>query len=69
MASKNRNLPESLPVSVTIDGKEHKGSYYVEGGCVTARYGDQRKTTQLGGHVTYPEGLARQLLREMVSEV
>jgi hypothetical protein len=54
------------PVTVTIDGVTHKGSYFVQNFMVymVSKFG--AKSTQLGGST--PEALAKLLLSEMARE-
>lgn len=66
MTRKTRQRPASTSVTITHLGKEYRGSYYVEHGCVTVQYDLAEKSTQLGGHAHYPEQLAMLLLSEMV---
>ncbi len=65
--------PEPVPVEFTaeIGGKTYRATYTVAKGCITVVCwfpgADRREmTTQLGGHATIPESLARRLLAEMV---
>jgi hypothetical protein len=54
------------PVTVTIDGVTHHGTYYVQNSLVYVDYGDTKKATQVGG--SPPASIARMLLSEMVRE-
>jgi hypothetical protein len=58
--------PTRSPVSITIDGKEHRGSYYVEHRGITVIYAGRQKAALLGGHSGDPKSLAQTLLGEMV---
>jgi hypothetical protein len=57
----------SSPTDVVIekDGERHTGSYTVERGVITVRYGFRSKTTQIGN--TSVGALARLLLLELLS--
>ncbi len=53
-------------ISIEIDGKKYSGSYFVRGKILTLRSMLGQKSTQLGGMPA--EGLARLLLRELITE-
>ena len=61
--------PPRSPVSVTIDGKAYRGTYYVEHRGITVIYGGRQKAALLGGHAGDPKSLAQTLLTEMVQAV
>jgi hypothetical protein len=58
--------PARSKVSITIDGKEHRGTYYVEQRNITVLYAGRQKATQLGAHAGDPKSFAQTLLSEMV---
>jgi hypothetical protein len=59
--------PSSVkPVTVTIDGVTHHGTYYVQGSLVYVHYGATKKETQVGGSPA--ESIAQLLLSELVRE-
>lgn len=58
--------PQRYPVSCEIDGKPHRGTYWVAGKILTVSTGMGGKSTQVGGMPA--ETLAKQLLQELVKE-
>ncbi len=61
--------PPRSPVSVTIDGKAYRGTYYVEHRGITVIYGGRQKASLLGDNAGDPKSLAQTLLTEMVRAV
>lgn len=55
-------------IEMNLGGAKVSGSYEVSNGIVTVRSAFGRKSTQVGGSVLHPEGLARIMLRELVRE-
>jgi hypothetical protein len=51
-------------ITFEVDGKTHKGTYWVAGKIFTVSAGCGGKTRQIG--TTEPEALAKQLLLELV---
>jgi hypothetical protein len=62
---RRKQEPEWTEFSIEIDGKIHKGSYSVESGAVTVRYGMAEQSTHVSGGPALSE--ARMLLRALVS--
>lgn len=62
---KDFDYSKTREISVEIDGKKFTGSYILSGGVVTVSTPHGLRSAQLGGMT--PEGLARILLRETVS--
>ena len=56
--------PVRHPIACEIDGKTHKGTYWVAGKILTVATGGGGKSKQVG--TMEPEALAMQLLRELV---
>ena len=55
-------------VEIQLDGKKYSATYEVKRGVIEVSSFWGRRTTQTGGMATKPEILARQLLREIVSD-
>lgn len=57
-------------ISIKKDGVSVDGEYYIDKGLITVEgfYKDNyfKKTTQLGGHASIPENLARLMLSEVI---
>jgi len=60
------NNPPRYPVTCEIDGKRHRGTYWVAGKILTVSTGMGGKSTQVGS--TSTETLAKRLLQELVKE-
>jgi hypothetical protein len=60
------NNPSRHPVSCEIDGKAHRGTYWVAGKILTVSTGKGGKSTQIRG--TPAETLAKQLLHKLAME-
>jgi hypothetical protein len=56
--------PVRHPITCEIDGKTHKGTYWVAGKILTVSTGGGGKSKQVG--TTEPEALAKQLLLDLV---
>lgn len=61
-------MGEPTPISVQSNGVAHRGSYRTGSGMIEVSYRDHAKTTQLGGSKHAPEGLAKLILCELISE-
>jgi hypothetical protein len=64
---RSKTPPTSEPITVTVNGKDHTGSFYVERGMLTVRYALDQKEAQVGG--MQPEPLARMIMREIIAKV
>lgn len=53
--------------AIDYEGEIYQGAYATDRDLIYVYYDGREKCTQLGGHQGYPEGLAKMLLREMVS--
>ncbi len=66
--NKSMDIPTDPPLrhkfTVEVDGKTHKGTYWVAGKILTVSTGLGGKSKQVG--TMEPEALAKQLLLEMV---
>jgi hypothetical protein len=60
------NDPPRNPVTCQVDGKTHRGTYWVAGKILTVSTGKGGKSKQVGAMPT--EVLAEQLLRVLVEE-
>jgi hypothetical protein len=60
------NNPRRYPVSCEIDGKPHRGTYWVAGKILTVSTGMGGKSTQVRGMPA--EALAKQLLQKLAKE-
>ena len=58
--------PPRYPVACEIDGKTHKGTYWIAGKILTVSTGLGGKSKQVGS--TPAEALAKQLLKELAKE-
>jgi len=58
--------PRRYPVTCEIDGKTHKGTYWVAGKILTVSTGSGGKSRQVGSAPA--ESLAQELLRELAKE-
>jgi hypothetical protein len=58
--------PTRHTVTCEIDGKTHKGNYWVAGKILVVSTAKGGKSTQLGSHV--PEALAERLLRQLTEQ-
>lgn len=61
--------PPSRTVQIEHLGKTHIGSYKIEQGMITVRYGGRQKTAHLGGSAANADSLARTTLGELVTEL
>jgi hypothetical protein len=60
------NNPSRYPVSCEIDGKSHRGTYWVAGKILTVSTGMGGRSTQVRGMPA--EALAKQLLQKLAKE-
>jgi hypothetical protein len=58
--------PPRYPISCEIDGKRHRGTYWVAGKILTVATGMGGKSKQVGTMTA--EGLARELLHELARQ-
>ncbi|MEQ1716279.1 MAG: hypothetical protein ABL907_09895 [Hyphomicrobium sp.] len=58
--------PTRSPVSVTVDGKDYRGNFYIEHRSITVLYAGRQKASLLGEHAGDPKSFAQKLLGELV---
>jgi hypothetical protein len=57
-------------VNLARDGVAYVGDYFVERGLITVSLrGGGSKTTQVGGSASVPDGLARLMLGDLITEL
>lgn len=61
----NNHPPVRHDIECEVDGKVHRGTYYVEDGLVKVDGGNGSRSTWAGGR---PESMAKRLLAEIVRE-